>query len=53
MYARRKGWPLEQVQIELSHDRMHAGDCAECEQEGGRVEVIRRSIRLEGDADRD
>lgn len=49
MYARRNGWPLEQVHIELSHDRMHADDCAECEQEGGRVEVIRRSIRLEGD----
>ena len=51
MYARRKGWPLDEVHIELSHERVHAKDCAECEQEGGRVEVVRRHIRLEGDLD--
>lgn len=51
MYARRKGWPLQQVHIDLSHERVHAEDCAECEQDGGRIEVIRRSIRLEGDLD--
>ena len=55
MYARRKGWPLEQVQVqvqvELTHDRVHARDCEECEGEDGRVEVIRRSIVLEGDLD--
>ena len=51
MYARRKGWPLEQVQVELTHDRVHARDCEECEGEEGRVEVIRRSIVLEGDLD--
>ena len=51
MYARRKGWPLEQVQVELTHDRVHARDCEDCEGEEGRVEVIRRSIVLEGDLD--
>lgn len=49
MYARRKEWPLEAVQIELQHDRVHADDCADCETEDGRLDVIRRRIRLEGD----
>ena len=30
MYARRKGWPLEDVHVELTHDRLHAADCADC-----------------------
>ncbi|MCH8830107.1 MAG: OsmC family protein [Planctomycetes bacterium] len=51
MYARRKGWALRQVQIELSHDREHAQDCDDCEQDGARIEVIRRQIILEGDLD--
>jgi putative redox protein len=51
MYARRNDWPLEAVSIDLTHDRVHAQDCEECEQESGRVEVIRRSITLEGDLD--
>ena len=53
MYARHRGWPLEQVHIELSHERVHAEDCAECEQDGKRIELVRRSIRLEGDLDED
>jgi putative redox protein len=49
MYARRLGWPLQNVQIELTHERRHAEDCEDCEDPGARLEVIRRSIRLEGD----
>lgn len=47
-YARRKGWPLREVQIELTHDRVHVNDCVDCEDGGARIEVIRRHIRLEG-----
>ncbi len=53
MYARRKGWPLAGVQIELEHDRVHASDCADCEGTAGRLEVIRRRIHLEGDLSAD
>src|SRR5271163_3795004 len=28
MYANRKGWPLERVQVTLRHLRIHAKDCA-------------------------
>jgi putative redox protein len=47
--ARRRGWPLQHVEIELSHDRVYADDRSRAEQEGGRVEAIRRTIRLVGD----
>src|ERR1700738_5033112 len=30
MYARRKGWPLEQVTVRLRHSKIYAFDCAEC-----------------------
>src|SRR5579862_6484911 len=28
MYARRKGWPLEEVTVHLRHSKLHAVDCA-------------------------
>ena len=53
MYANRKSWPLTDVVIDLSHDRIHAKDCEECEDlpEGSMLEILARRIRLEGDLD--
>ncbi|RMG47197.1 MAG: alpha/beta fold hydrolase [Acidobacteria bacterium] len=51
MYAARKGWPLARVSVRLDHRRIHAEDCADCETEKGRVDEIRRRIRLEGTLD--
>lgn len=51
MYAERKGWPLEHVEVLLRHGRVHAEDCADCESRGGMVDVIVREIVLEGDLD--
>lgn len=48
MYARRLGWPLEEVQVELTHERQHARDCEDCEGDDTRLDVIHRRIRLEG-----
>ncbi len=48
LYARRKGWPLEKVRVELEDSRLHAQDCADCESQEGFVTEIRRAIRLEG-----
>jgi len=53
MYATRKGWPLEDVEVSLSHDRIHAEDCADCEAETGMVDRIDRDIRIIGDLDRE
>jgi putative redox protein len=51
MYADRKGWPLEQVQVTLRHSRIHAKDCADCETRAGWIDHIDRDIELSGDLD--
>ena len=51
LYAARAGLPLDDVTVTLTHDRLHADDCAACETERGQVDRIVREIRLEGDLD--
>lgn len=51
MYANRKEWPVQDIYVSLRHERRHGEDCAECTEEGqdGRMELLHRSIRIEGD----
>lgn len=52
LYADRKEWDLQAVRVELSHERVHARDCAECEQEGSsRIDLIRRYVVVSGALD--
>ncbi|MBU6430597.1 MAG: OsmC family protein [Cyanobacteria bacterium REEB65] len=51
LYARRKDWPLQGVQVTLAHDRIHAEDCGECETREGYLDEIRKDIRLTGPLD--
>ena len=54
LYAERKGWPLESVNVRLTHERVHARDCEDCEEgSDGYVEVIRRNIDVKGTLDAD
>src|SRR5262245_49330058 len=48
IYARRKGWPLERVEVRLRHARIHAEDCDSCQTSEGRVDRIERYISLTG-----
>jgi uncharacterized OsmC-like protein len=48
MYARRKGWPLEEVAVHLRHSKIHAVDCVECETKEGMLDRIERDIQLSG-----
>ncbi len=48
LYADRKGIALDDIDVELVHERIHADDCAECEQRDGHIERITRRIRLVG-----
>ncbi|HEV2763260.1 MAG TPA: OsmC family protein [Pyrinomonadaceae bacterium] len=49
LYARRKGWPVERVTVRLRQGRVHAKDCAECEENTeGFVHRIERAVTLEG-----
>ncbi len=51
MYARRKGWPLEHVSVDVSHAKQHAADA---EQAGGaRIDRFERVITLTGALDPD
>jgi uncharacterized OsmC-like protein len=49
MYANRKQWPLQGVQVRLGHSRIHAEDCAACDIEQGLVDEINVEISLIGD----
>ncbi len=49
MYADRKKIPLESVTVSLEHNRIHAKDCVECESDDQMVDVIDRTITLDGD----
>jgi len=51
LYARRKQWPLTDVTVRLTHSKIHAADCAECETRDGKLDRIEREITLEGELD--
>jgi putative redox protein len=48
MYAKRKGWPLQGVQLTLSHEKVHAEDCANCERPGSLIDRIDLRVKLVG-----
>jgi uncharacterized OsmC-like protein len=49
IYARRKQWPLQGVEVRLRHARVHAEDCADCETRPGLLDRIERELALEGE----
>ena len=49
MYARRKKWPLDNVVVDVSHNKVHAQDADN--DQGYRIDTFRREIRLDGDLD--
>ncbi len=51
MYADRKGWPLESINVRLAHRKTHAKDCETCETEKGYIDEIEREIELIGPLD--
>src|ERR1700730_14677159 len=51
LYAQRKGWPLDSVEVALRHARIHAEDCANCETSEGYLDQITKQISLHGALD--
>lgn len=52
MYAQRKDWALERIDVVYEHDRVHADDCAECDDDRtGFIDRIRSRVTIEGDLD--
>ena len=51
MYAERKGFALQSVEVWLSHNRIHAKDCEDCETKEGMLDEISSEIHMVGDLD--
>jgi putative redox protein len=51
LYARRKRWPLESVEVRLSHAKIHAADCADCDTREGKLDEIQSELVLVGALD--
>ena len=48
MYASRKSLPLEHVRVELKHSRDYYRDCEGCDEEPRKIEIIERTVTVEG-----
>jgi putative redox protein len=48
MYADLKKLPLDSVIVRLRHEKVHADDCQECEEQSRTIDVIDREIELVG-----
>lgn len=49
MYATHKKLDLRSVSVDVTHEKIHAADCADCETSSGKVDVFNRTVSLVGD----
>jgi len=49
MYADRKQWPLEDVEVRLTYGKIHADDCTTCDGELKLIDAIEVQLSLVGD----
>jgi uncharacterized OsmC-like protein/alpha/beta superfamily hydrolase len=49
LYAERKGINAERFSMRLSHRKIHAEDCADCDTKEGNIGEITRDITIDGD----
>jgi len=48
LYAERKALPLDRVSVALTHEKIHAADCENCETKEGMIDRIDRAITFTG-----
>lgn len=51
MYAKRKDWPVDTVEVHTSYGKDYAKDCENCETEGSKIDTFERLITLTGALD--
>lgn len=51
MYARRKGWDLQTVEVELTHSKEYARDCEDCDEKSVRIDRISTRLTFRGNLD--
>ena len=49
MYANHKQLALDDVDVKLRHEHIHAVDCEHCEESSGKIERITRELKIRGD----
>ncbi|WP_417236000.1 alpha/beta fold hydrolase [Bizionia paragorgiae] len=51
MYAKRKQWDLDNIEVHTSYSKTHAEDCANCEENSAKIDTFKRTIKLTGQLD--
>ncbi|MBT8315790.1 MAG: alpha/beta fold hydrolase [Maribacter sp.] len=51
MYAKRKGWHINNVEVHSSYSKTHALDCEDCESSNTKIDTFHRGIKINGDFD--
>lgn len=52
MYADRKKWKIDEVNVHIEHSKVHADDCGTCEESSSsKIDQFARVIELKGDLD--
>ncbi|SMO51486.1 OsmC family protein [Fodinibius sediminis] len=49
MYIQHKGWPVDDVYMELRHNKRHAEDCEKCEDPKSKIDIIEKEVIVEGE----
>ena len=48
LQARKRRWPLDEINVSLTHSRIHAHDCEECLAKDGMIDRIEVMVELTG-----
>ncbi|NJB37751.1 bifunctional alpha/beta hydrolase/OsmC family protein [Croceivirga sp. JEA036] len=51
MYAKRKNWPLENIEVHTTYNKQHAVDCEHCEEPTAKIDTFHRFIKFTGNLD--
>ncbi len=51
MYAARKEWDLQHIEVHTSYDKKHMEDCEHCEDPTAKIDTFVREIKVQGNLD--
>jgi len=51
MYAKRKSWHIDNVEVHTTYSKTHALDCENCESSNAKIDTFHREIKITGNFD--
>ncbi len=51
MYAKRKDWHIDNVEVHTTYSKTHALDCEDCESPNAKIDTFHREIKITGNFD--